>query len=354
VGVVGVGDVAQRDYLPEFARLAERATLEGVMSRDAERASTAARRFGASRWTTSVEELLSWPEIDIVLNLTPAQVHEEVSLAAIHAGKHLYTEKPAAPTAQGIRNLLKAASARRVSVAAAPSVLVFPQVRLACNLLARGDIGRVTSVTAIALGGVPPWEGYISDPTPFFQQGGGPLRDMGVYPLHAITGMLGPVANVLARSSRTIADFRISSGPHAGLDVPVEVDDDWHLLLELTSGVVAEVHPSFAVSNSLSPEMELQGRHGALGLSLLDVSRPIQQLREDGEVKELAVPHERVDGGPDHLLGVAHLIDHVLDGQPLMLDLDHAAHVLDVIEAAESSARTGRSVSISSPDTNNP
>src|SRR3954451_21541768 len=80
-------------------------------------------------------------------------------------------------------------------------------------------------------GGVPPWSGYPSDPSPFFAAGGGPLADMGVYPLHAITGILGPARRVSAFASHVQEDFVVQDGALTGQRIPIEVEDNWMLLL---------------------------------------------------------------------------------------------------------------------------
>jgi predicted dehydrogenase len=83
-----------------------------------------------------------------------------------------------------------------------------------------------------------------------------------------------------------------------------------------------------------------------LGLSLLDVSRPVL-LRIDGEERREIVPHTRA-GGPDHILGVEHLADCVAHGLDPVVGVAHAWHVIEVLEAAAVSAAERRSVSVSS------
>ena len=202
VAIVGPGDVARRDYLPEFHRLAGRARLELVCGRSPERAARVAAEFGAARWSTDWRDALG-ADIDVVVNLTPAPTHGEINLAAVQAGKHLYSEKPVARDRDEGARIADAAAASGSTVVAAPSVMVFPQVRRASDLLATGMIGTVHSVRAHGTAPPPPWAGYDSDSSPYFSAEVGPLSDMGVYPLHAITGLLGPAVEVAAMSDRT-------------------------------------------------------------------------------------------------------------------------------------------------------
>jgi predicted dehydrogenase len=346
LGVVGAGDVALRDYLPELPRLGNRIELTAVAARTEERARAAAERFGARRWTTGYRELVAADDVDAILNLTPFTLHVEVTLAALEAGKHVYSEKPLAPTVAEADRIFAAADERGLTVVAAPSVLLFPQVQRALELVRSGALGAIHSARGRGLGGIPPWEGYISDPSPYFAEPGGPLADMAVYPLHALTGLLGPVRRVAALSARTRSSFTVAEGRFQGLHVPVEVDDQWQLLVELEGGCLVSVEASNAADHALAPELELLGEAGALGLSLLDVAQPLRIAAADG-VREEHVPHER-ESGPDHLLGVEHLVDCVERGTPPLVGIEHARHVIEVLEAARRSARSGTTQSMTS------
>ena len=346
LAIVGVGDVAQRDYLPELGRLAGRVETVVACSRTAERARDVASRFGIPRWTTSYSEAVATDDVDAVLNLTPFSLHGGVTLAALAAGKHVYSEKPLALTSAEARVIGEEAERNGCVVVAAPSVLLFPQVRRAKEIVESGELGRIFTARGHGQGGVPPWEGFISDPSPYFARGGGPLVDMAVYPLHALTGLLAPVRDVCALSVKTRESFDIVEGPFAGTSVPVEAQDAWHLLLRLADGTLASVEAENCASGAFAPELELRGERGVLGLGLLDVSEPLR-LEVDGDDRTEVVPHER-SAGPDHLLGVEHLVDCVEQGLEPIAGVAHARHVIEVLEAAVLSAADGRAASVES------
>jgi predicted dehydrogenase len=343
LGVVGPGDVALRDYLPELGRLAGRAEVVAFASGDGVRAREAAALHSGAHAYAGYAPLLADSAVDAVLNLTPIGLHAEVTLAALQAGKHVYSEKPLAGGVAEARTLRDEAAARGLALVCAPCVMVFPQVVHAAGVLASGVIGTPSSVRGSAFGGAPPWEGYGSDPSPFFSVAGGPLVDMAVYPLAAIAGLIAPVRRVTALSSRTRDAFQVDDGPLAGLRVPVEVDDNWQLMLELEGGCLAFVEANFCADATASPELEIRGEAGTLALSLLDVSQPVRVF-SDGEWHETQVPHARA-AGPDHLLGVEQLVEAVAGGE-VSLSADRAIHVLAVIEAARRSAAERRAVEI--------
>jgi predicted dehydrogenase len=342
LGIVGVGDVAQRDYLPEIGRLEPEAVVVAVAGARAERVRDVARELGVEPHV-GYASLITSADVEAVVNLTPPALHEKVNAAAIATGKPVHSEKPLALSAAAAESLAAASAERGVVLTAAPSVLVFPQVQLVGELLAAGRVGAAVAASGAVFGGVPPWEGFISDPAPYFAEEIGPLVDLGVYPLHALTGLLGPVRRVAATGRRTRDSFEVFDGPARGTHVRVASDDLSLLTLELENGVLATVHASFASASSGAPELEVLGETGAVSCSLLDPSAPVR-LNDDGQT-ELDVPAERTNG-PDHILGVRHFVRCVRGDERPVLTADHAVHVLHVIEAARRSSAEDRVVTV--------
>lgn len=347
IGILGVGDVAWRDYLPELHRLRDRIELGAVCAKHEGRARTAAKQYHARNWYTDAARIYADPEINAVINLTPIQAHFETNLELLRNGKHAYTEKPLASTVAEAKILCEEAEQHRLVLACAPAVLLFPQVRFAKSLYDNGEIGEVFSARAYGHGGVPPWRGYPSDPSPFFIQGGGPALDMGVYPLHALTGILGPVKRVTALTSRTRDGFVVQDGPAQGKYVPIQVDDNWQMLLDFGTGRIAYVAANNCVQDSRAPQLELHGLKGTIALNLLDVSAPVEILRVGSDWERVQVPHQRA-AGPDHILGVEHLVDCLEHARAPVLSAQHAIHVLDIIEHAARSAAEGRTLAVTS------
>src|SRR5919202_4156772 len=106
VGVIGCGKISGI-YLKNGALFDD---VEIVACSDLvlERAEAQAEAYGVPK-ACSPEELLADEEVEIVLNLTVPAVHAEVSLAALVAGKHVYTEKPLAVSLEDGRKVLEVA-----------------------------------------------------------------------------------------------------------------------------------------------------------------------------------------------------------------------------------------------------
>lgn len=345
LAILGPGDVAGRDYLPEFHRIVDRAEIVAVCGRGEERARATGASLGVP-WFTDTGVMFDAIEMDALVNLTPISAHEATTMAALRAGLHVYSEKPLGTSVDGAMRIRDEAAARGLVLVAAPSVLRFPQVQQARRLLAEGAIGAVHTMRGLGFGGVPPWEGYGSDPGPFFAPGAGPLVDLGVYPLHAITGLVGPATRVSAMSARTREAFTIAGGPLAGRRVPVDVDDAWVVTLDLGEERLATVEANFTAHGSRSAELELMGEAGTIALSLLDVAAPIHMLDTGGMWTAVEVETGRPAGGPDHILGVEHFVDCIRDGSTNMLPAEHAIHVIEILDAAARSAADGSSVDL--------
>jgi len=97
VALVGAGNLARWVHLPIIKKTLD-ATLQAVYSTNGPRGKTYARRFGAAYCTTSYEEILNDPNINVVVIASRNREHAPQALAALRAGKHVFLEKPMAIT----------------------------------------------------------------------------------------------------------------------------------------------------------------------------------------------------------------------------------------------------------------
>jgi predicted dehydrogenase len=293
--------------------------------------------------------MLRETEADAVVNLTPIQVHAETTRMALESGKHVYSEKPVATSVAEAERLRSIARARGLVFVGAPSILLFPQIRELQRLISANAIGPVYSIIGRGFGGVPPWKGYPSDPSPFFAEGAGPVADMGVYPLHVITGVFGAARRVSAMAARAQDGFVVADGPVRGVRVPIEVEDTWHLMLTLQGSRLASVLANNSAVASRTPQLEVYGLRGTIAVNLLDVAAPIEICDAEGVWSQVQIAHERASG-PDHLLGVEHLVDCIITGHAPIASIDHAIHVIRIIEAARESVTAGGHIALEIDD----
>jgi len=343
VGVVGCGEVAQRVYLPEFHRLHGKATLVAVCDQVEERARAAQQRFGARTYYTDLDRFLRESNVEIVVNLTPHHAHAPVSMAALSAGRHVYTEKPLAQSVDDATQLIDTAQRHRVKLACAPIMLLLPTMQRWQQLLSHGTIGRATFARAQLLAPAT-WDGFSADQAWYFAAGSGPLMDGGVYALTALTGLLGPASRVSAMAGTIIGEHVIGHGPAAARRLHTEVEDSVHLHLDF-GGPFATLDVSWCVQASRNVTCEVYGEHGTLSGDPTYANTPIHIFRP-GSGWTVEEPTPRWPRDDDWVQGVAHLVDCVRHDTVPVNNAAHARHVLDIMLTALRSAKEGRAMGL--------
>src|SRR5262245_26849854 len=343
IGVVGCGEVAQWVYLPEFHRLNDQAALVAVCDHVEERARAAQQRFGARTYYTDLERFLRHSDAEIVVNLTPHQAHMPVSLAALEAGRHVYTEKPMAQSVADATQLIETARAHHVKLACTATTLLLPTLQRWHHLLHEGAIGNATFARAQLL--APPiWDDFPLDHVWYYAAGSGPLMDVGVYALTALTGLFGPALRVSAMAGTIMHEHVIHNGPAVGRRFRNEVADSVHLHLDF-GGFFATFDVSWCVPASRNETLEVYGAHGTLSGDPTYANTPIHIFRPENGwcVDEPTPPWPRSD---DWFQGVAHLVDCVLHDTEPIPSATHARHVLDIMLTALCSAQEGRALTL--------
>ena len=208
------------------------------------------------------EAIITDPDIDAVLNLTIPSAHAGISLAALDAGKHVYSEKPFVTDLADGRPILDLARTRGLKVGNAPDTFFGGRWQTLRKLLDSGIIGTPHGVSAfVPTSGV---ERHHPNPDFYYAKGGGPLLDLGPYYLAAMVFCLGPIARVAGLSRKREASRMIENGHRHGQMMPVEVDTHCLSLIEFESGVTGQMMVSFDVWESETPRLEIYGSEGTL------------------------------------------------------------------------------------------
>ncbi|SDH12130.1 Predicted dehydrogenase [Leifsonia sp. 98AMF] len=330
VGVIGAG-VISNQYLENLTVFPD-LDVRFVADIDLERAKTQADKYGVPGSGT-VEELLADDDIEIVVNLTIPKVHVEVALQALAAGKNVWSEKPFALDRASGRELLEAAHAAGLRVATAPDTFLGSGIQSARRLIENGDIGA--PLTALTLMQSPGPESWHPNPDFLFQEGAGPLFDIGPYYLTALVQIFGPVARVSASASRARETRVIGSGPRAGEEFAVTVPTHVSALYEFESGQTAQAVFSFD-SKLGRTQFEVAGVDGTLVVP--DPNTFEGELLVHGGDGIETVPSTGTTDSRG--IGVVELARAIRAGVPERASGEQAYHVLDImvstIEAGES------------------
>lgn len=258
VGVVGAG-VISHAYLSSIDRCAD-LELRSICSRSHTTAERQAARYGGT--AVSLDDLLRDPEVDIVVNLAPPDLHFEIGRKILSAGKHLYSEKPFATSMADAETLLRLAEDRGLRVACAPDTFLGAAHQATRRALDSGVIGAVTSgAVAMQSFGMEHWH---PNPAFFYQPGGGPHLDLGPYYLTLLVFLLGPVAEVsaLASQPRRHRSFVATGGEPQSFEVNVPTTFNGSLLF--ASGANVALSLSWDVKQHRRSQIELYGESGSL------------------------------------------------------------------------------------------
>jgi predicted dehydrogenase len=190
-GVVGSGWIAER-YIRSLQRHTRQQVL-AVGSRDGERAAAFAARHCIARSHGSYQELVEDPEVDVVYVATPHTEHLRGARLALEAGKPVLVEKPLGINAVQAAEIADLAASRGLFCMEALWTLFLPKFDVVRQLLETGALGEVRTV--------------LADMGEYFTAGhrilradlaGGPLLDLGTYPVALATWVFGSPDRILA------------------------------------------------------------------------------------------------------------------------------------------------------------
>ncbi|HJP89843.1 MAG TPA: Gfo/Idh/MocA family oxidoreductase [Candidatus Limnocylindrales bacterium] len=352
IAIVGCGDVATRHYLPGIRGVANLASV--VALADPREGAAEAVAASIAEWSPgalsyrAVEAMLGDQQLDGVFNLTPAPLHGAVNEVILDNGVALFSEKPIAGGLPAADALIALAHERDVLFQAATGSAVTGRTRWLKDLAASGSLGKPTlAVAHHADPGPASWREYTGDPTPFYREGVGPLFDHGVYRLHEMTTVLGPVERVQAMGSIALPARQIHGGPKAGQQIEVNTEDHVMVHLEFRSGALGQLLASFAAHDTLAPWLEIQFERGAVSFGGKSWERdaPVSIFEADAAGEGhgwRAAAEAPVDDIGTVEAGAQHFIRCLAGLEESVLSAEHARHVLEVMLLTYASIADGR------------
>jgi predicted dehydrogenase len=263
IGIVGIGCISGI-YLENLTNLFKEVKIIGVCDLIKERALEASTKYEIPKVYNDMHELFADPEVDIVLNLTRPYEHFDVSMAALLAGKHVYSEKPLGATFLEGQKLMNIASEKGVLIGCAPDTFLGAGIQTCRKLIDDGFIG--TPVAASAFMVCRGHESWHPDPAFYYQFGGGPILDMGPYYVTALVSLLGNVTTVTGMTKKSFETRTITSEPFYGTIVDVEVPTNINGLMQFENGTIASIYTTFDAYKAEVPFIEIYGSEGTLSV----------------------------------------------------------------------------------------
>jgi len=319
-------------------RIMPRLLLAG---RNATRLEEIARLHGGVEWTTDVDAALAKPAYSIFFDAAATEQRVAMLTRAIAAGKHIYSEKPAAPTvAEGLA-LLHAARARGLKTGVVEDKIYLPGLQKLRTLSADGFFGRVTGFRLEfgwwVFDGI---ERASQRPSWNYKRatGGGLTLDMYPHWRYVLEGILAPIRRVVTAASTAIPERR----DETGAPYRVDVEDASLTLAELANGAIGSIICSWATRVRRDDLLTLQ-IDGTAGSAIAGLHRCwIQTAAETPLVRhfnpdrDLGIDYradwKEVAGRGSYInpyrMGWENFLRHVADDAPLTNDF--AAGLRDV------------------------
>lgn len=343
IAIIGCGSVSNR-YIPHLqtSSLIEIVSLCDIKY---ERAVAQNKQYNVNAATyPHIDKMLAGVPFDMMVTLTDMQMHGVLNKQALMAGKHVWSEKPMANTYAEGKALLDLAKSKKLRIWGAPAVVNSPQFVFMSKCIQEGKLGKLASAHGQYGHTGPTWAAF------FYEKGGGSMPDLGVYNMATLTGLLGPAKNVMAMLSivkpeRTVDDKG---------KIKVEAEDNAHILLEHDNNVISHVMCGFSFFDPHGHEAKGQQLHsiqiyGDQGnLRLIGYDWETNGVYLDNSWDEPAKLYQQDSEGYQWQEGATKIGESLVKGIEPRINVEHALHVLEIIEAAKKSSATGMKVKLKS------
>ena len=340
IGIIGCGSVSGV-YLPHLTA-SSYVEVVSVCDIKPERAKLRAEQFKVPNQYSHIDLMLAGAEFDLLVNLTDMQEHGRLNKLAVLKGKHIWSEKPLANSYNEGYELLQLSKKQNVRIWGAPAVVNSPQFAFMAREINQGKLGRVAAAHAHYGHLGPHWSAF------FYESKGGSMPDLGVYNITTLTGLLGPAKSIMAMTNiltpeRTVEDKG---------KIKVEAEDNASILMEHENGAISHIMCGFNYFDPYGhqgtgqdkPTISLVGTRGAMHLIGYDwMPFAVEMATMDHEEPQKFATDP---GSYVWQQGASVISESLLNGSEPLINVEHSLHVLEIIEAARKSQKTGKRISL--------
>lgn len=342
VAVIGCGSVSGV-YLPHLSK-SPFVELVSVCDIKYDRAQKRAKEFNVPNSFPHIDQLLAGPAFDLMVTLTDMQEHGRLNKIALNANRNVWSEKPMANTYKEGKDLLDLAKKKKLRIWGAPAVVNSPQFAFMSKALREGKLGKISSAHAHYGHTGPTWSAF------FYEAGGGSLPDLGVYNIATLTGLLGPAKSVVAMTSIVTPERVVDDKGK----IEVKAEDNAMLLMDHGSGIISHVQSGFNYFDPYGhegkgqekPSIIIWGSEGNMSLIGYDwAPNGVDMVTKDHEKSERFLPDPGTYVWQE---GASVIAKSLITGEEPLINVEHALHVLEIIEATRESGKNGKRINLKS------
>ena len=324
IALVGLGYYST-DVLAPSLQLTEKCYLAGIVTGTPAKAETWKAKYNIPDKNIynykNFDQIANNPDIDIVYVVLPPSMHREFVVRAAKAGKHVFCEKPMAPSVADCVAMINACKSNKVKLAIGYRCQHDPNIQAYIKATKEGKFGKVKMVTSAA--------GYTDNRSNHWKQskalGGGVMGDMGVYALQGARLATGeePIS-VIAQASTTRPE------------IYKEVEETMMFMLDFPSGARAACQTSFGINMNylhvtyekgwvrMEPQSGYKGNKGSMS---------------DGTIIDFPLKNQQAKQMDEDCLAILNNTDLLAPGEEGLRDTK-------VVEAIYKSVASGKSVKI--------
>ena len=350
IGVVGTGAIGIRGALEHLsmADVQDRVWVAGVCDPCPERAKAAAEKYNIVHSYETYEELLDNAHVDAVTICSPINFHYEQGMAAIEKGKHIHFNKTMASTVEEADNLVSYAKKQNICIVPSPGQMLYPHNKRIRKYILEGTLGKITwSIVGYAIGSYHLEEEFRCgddvlsniDPSWYYKKPcGGPQYDATVYAITTLTGILGPAKRVTALSGLVLPKREYYHG-----SITCDMDDTTLMLVDFGNSLFGVIYGTITGSVNERFQPNIYGTDGSI-IGTRYISKN-EGRTESSRFPDDHLPHvtgKHGDMRESHVFAdIMQLADWIIEGKPSIVNVEHARHVIDIIESGYRASNTG-------------
>lgn len=306
VALVGLGYYST-DLLAPALQLTQHCSLVGIVTGTPSKAEKWKQMYNIQDKNIynyeSFDTVANNPDIDVIYVVLPPSMHAEYSIRAAKAGKHVWCEKPMAPSVAECKSMIDACKQNKMKLSIGYRMHHEPNTKKIIQFRKDLTYGKILSATAAA--------GYFDPRTDHWKQkkslGGGVMGDMGVYPLNAVRYSTGlePIG-VTAKASTTRPE------------IYKEVEETMNFELEFPGGVTATCEASFGKGMN---DLEVKCAKGWYKLSPFQSYSGIDGITSDGIKLNATIPNQQAKQMDDDALAIINNTSVIVPGEEGLKDI---------------------------------
>ena len=236
------------------------------------------------------------------------------------------------------------AKSKGLRIWGAPAVVNSPQFEFMSKAIQEGKLGTISAAHGQYGHTGPDWSAF------FYEKGGGSMPDLGVYNMATLTGLLGPARTVMAMTSvvtheRTVQDKG---------KIKVVAEDNAQILMEHDKGVLSHVMCGF---NYFDPHGHEAGNQTLHSIQVYGTRGNMRLIGYDWETNGVSMDTSETEppkllctdkGGYEWQEGARVVGESMVKKTEPRINVEHALHVLEIIEAARRSSEQGVRIQLKS------